>query len=99
MNEVPIIILFCTKIPSKRAMIAHQENLNSNIQDVDKVVEINRLIQETKTKFKFFRNIHVMSTNNDKVFSKIENAKLEYLEINEDDDHAEFLNQALAAMK
>lgn len=38
--------------------------------DPEKALEIARIIEETRVKFKFFRNIHVMSTNNDRVLRK-----------------------------
>ena len=49
MNEVPVLILFVTKMS------------NSNIFKV---------IKETQTKFKFFRNIHVLKTNDDRFLDK-----------------------------
>jgi hypothetical protein len=32
--------------------------------------DISRVIQETRTKFKFFRNIHVLTTNDERLLEK-----------------------------
>lgn len=54
MNEVPIFILFCTKVP------LNQENT----PEIEIQSEIANLFQQTCDKYRFINNIHVIQSNN-----------------------------------
>ena len=103
MNEVPVFIVFCTKIQHSNDLCEFDEDsLLSDSDESGKVrAAVLEMIEQTREKFRFIRNIHVMQTNDWRKVAREEGIALRDLEKASsgndvaEGDHVKFLDSAL----